>query len=121
MKNSKFSTVGTFVELEENLQIVINSVSGEFDLTPGKWNNEEFTLQLARIIEEMIVRDFHRLVNMLYRLDVDEQKLKNELKNNPGSPAGLQIANLILERQMEKIKFRKQTDKNVDIPDNERW
>jgi len=107
--------------LKENLQIVINSVSGEFDLTPGKWNREEFTLQLARIIEELIERDFPRLINILYRLDVDEQKLKNELKDNPGSPAGRQIANLIVERQLEKLKTRKQTDKNVDIPDNERW
>jgi hypothetical protein len=107
--------------LKENLQIVINGVSGEFDLTPGKWNREEFTLQLARIIEELIARDFPRLINILYRLDVDEQKLKNELKDNPGSPAGLQIANLIVERQLEKLKTRKQTDKNVDIPDNERW
>ena len=107
--------------MKENLQIVINSISGEFDLTPGKWNREEFTLQLARIIEELIARDFPRLINVLYRLDVDEQKLKNELKDNPGSPSGLQIANLIVERQLEKLKTRKQTDKNVDIPDNERW
>ena len=107
--------------MKENLQIVINSVSGEFDLTPNEWNREEFTLELARIIEELIARDFPRLINVLYRLDVDEQKLKNELKDNPGSPSGLQIANLIVERQLEKLKTRKQTDKNVDIPDNERW
>jgi len=48
-------------------------------------------------------------------------KLKHLLKENPGEDAGFVIADLIIERQLQKIKSRKETKKDNHIPDDEKW
>ena len=52
------------------------------------------------------------LVQILYRIDVSEKKIKTLLKENQGSDAGKIIASLIIERQMQKIKSRQQTGRD---------
>ena len=73
-------------------------------------------------VNYLIQHDFNRLVNILYRVDLDEQKLKFLLQENVGEDASLVITNLIIERQQEKIKTRngfRKSDEN--ITDEERW
>jgi hypothetical protein len=62
---------------------------------------------LADRINTMITADFNRLISLLYRIDVSETKLKQLLKENAGTDAGLLIARLILERQWQKIETRR--------------
>ncbi len=62
---------------------------------------------LAERINTMITADFNRLISLLYRVDVSETKLKQLLRENAGTDAGLLIARLILERQWQKIETRK--------------
>ena len=50
-------------------------------------------------VNYLIQHDFNRLVNILYRVDLDEQKLKFLLQENVGEDASLVITNLIIERQ----------------------
>ena len=64
--------------------------------------------KLAAYINHLIQADFEKLVSLLYRIDVSENKLKYLLNENPGEDAGKIIAGLIIERQMQKIKFRRQ-------------
>jgi len=45
---------------------------------------------------------------ILYKVDVDESKLKKLLKDNPEKEAAHIIANLIIERERQKVKTRKQ-------------
>jgi hypothetical protein len=78
--------------------------------------------KLADKINELVQNDFQKLISILYRLDVSEEKLKHLLKENTQSDAGLIITELIIERQLQKIKSRKQfrrRDNNID--ENERW
>lgn len=78
---------------------------------------------LADRINYLIINDFSTLVQLLYRIDVSEQKIKTLLKENQGSDAGKILAALIIERQMQKIRSRQQTgrdDKN-NIDETERW
>lgn len=71
--------------------------------------NEELLIQqLADYINNLILTNFERLVQLLYRIDVSEAKLKYLLKENPGEDAGRIIALLIIERQIQKIKFKKE-------------
>lgn len=77
---------------------------------------------LAATINEWIQNDFQKLVTVLYRMDVSESKLKLLLKENPNSDAGLIIADLMIERQVQKIKSRqqfRQQDNNID--EEEKW
>ncbi|MEY3873682.1 MAG: hypothetical protein RL363_403 [Bacteroidota bacterium] len=56
------------------------------------------TSQLEDFINECIKSDFSRLVQLLYRIDVSEQKLKTILLANPNEDAGKLIASVIVER-----------------------
>ncbi len=62
--------------------------------------------QLAAQINYLIEKDFNRLLNLLYRIDVSEDKIKKALLDNT-DPAGQVIAQLIIERQLQKIASRK--------------
>jgi hypothetical protein len=78
--------------------------------------------ELARIVNGWIEHDFEKLVRVLYRMDVSEVKLRSLLKENPGTDAGLLITELMIERQLQKIKSRDELkSKNDDIPEDEKW
>ena len=71
--------------------------------------SHSFTKQeLVDKINELINFDFQRLVSILYRLDISESKLKLLLKENPNVNAGLIIADLMIERQLQKLRSRQQ-------------
>jgi hypothetical protein len=63
--------------------------------------------QLAERINVLIQRDFGTLVQLLYRIDVPEQKLRRMLDDDSGEDAGRLIARLIMERQWQKIESRR--------------
>jgi hypothetical protein len=84
--------------------------------------NESGLQLLAERINELLNTDFQKLVSILYRVDINEARLKQVLKDNPGTNAGLIIAELMIERQEQKIKSRsqfKQRDNNIS--DEEKW
>ena len=85
-------------------------------------NEMELLLQVQEKVNELIEHDFGKLVNILYRIDVSEQKLKHLLQSNGDKDAAAIISRLIVERQIEKIKSRHGT-KHFDDPDDteERW
>lgn len=73
-------------------------------------------------INELIETDFQKLISILYRMDVSEKKLKLLLEENQGQDAGLIIADLMIERQTQKIKSRQQyRQRDNDINENEKW
>ena len=63
---------------------------------------------LAERINTMITKDFSALVQLLYRIDVNEARLRLVLRDNQTSDAGLLIARMILERQWQKILTRRE-------------
>jgi len=79
-----------------------------------------FREQLAEYINALIVSDFEKLVNLLYRLDVSEKKLRTLLSSAVN--AGVLIADLIIERQLQKLQSRRQFNKPAeDIAEAEKW
>lgn len=81
-----------------------------------------FLDELAEEINSLILTNFERLVQLLYRIDVSEMKLKSLLKENPNEDAGKIIAALIIERQIQKIKLRQaQASSEDDKSDEEKW
>lgn len=84
-------------------------VSGDNSLIPSAdlTSLEEFREYLTGKLKILLEEKFETLVNILYRIDISEQKL-NELfsaKNRDFIPASL--ADMIIERQIQKIKLRK--------------
>jgi hypothetical protein len=82
---------------------------------------EELREKLAAHINQLIVSDFERLVSLLYRIDVSEKKLTHLLETNRGTQAGQMIADLIIERQIQKIASREQFRNSGDSIDEEKW
>lgn len=77
---------------------------------------------LALEINRMIRDQFSWLIHLLYRIDISEKKLRALLAENKHADAGKVIAYLIVERQKQKIAFKKShPPKQDDIPDEERW
>ena len=97
---------------------VVKSLSGEFHLTPGKG---DFLDHLANAINYLIRNDFSRLVQILYRMDVSEKKLKEMLVKHPDDEAGLIIGKLLIERESQRIRTRRQFNRNDNIPEDEKW
>jgi len=64
------------------------------------------TLELETLINDMIKVDFSKLVQLLYRIDVSEVKLKNILKEHPNEDAGKLIAQIVIERLAATKKAR---------------
>lgn len=82
----------------------------------------ELEMRLASYLNTLINEDFNQLVQILYRIDVSEPKLKQLLQQNPNENAGLLIARMIIERQLEKIKSRQSFQPGKDTgSDEERW
>jgi len=79
------------------------------------------TPDLETIINELIKEDFSKLVQLLYRIDVSEAKLKNILEANPNENAGKLIAEVVIERLAATKKAREMfsTPKKDDSIDNE--
>lgn len=77
--------------------------------------------QLVAYINDLVLNDFNKLLQLLYRIDIDENKLKTNLSRQEGRPAAVIIAEMIITRQTEKIISRKNY-KQEDTEDNdERW
>jgi hypothetical protein len=82
----------------------------------------ELEALLAEKVNAMIQTDFGALVQLLYRIDVNEARLRGLLQENTGEDAGLVIARLILERQWQKIETRrKYRQEKGDDGGEERW
>jgi hypothetical protein len=97
----------------------------ELGSLPVQEDYEARRLELAGRINELLNSDFSKLISVLYRMDVSEAKLKQLLKENPETDAGLLIADLMIERQLQKIKTRRAANqakqRDNDIDENEKW
>lgn len=76
------------------------------EVLPMKKSSEEQLESFVEYIDYLINNDFNKLVNILYRVDVSEYKLRETLALNTKKSAGDLIARLILEREAEKIAWR---------------
>ncbi len=60
--------------------------------------------KLVLVVNELIQQDFNRLLHILYRVDVDEDRLKKELRQHPDQDAAEIITDLLIERQLKKLR-----------------
>ncbi|MBK6936201.1 MAG: hypothetical protein IPH18_04430 [Chitinophagaceae bacterium] len=82
---------------------------------------EKLREAVAGQISPLITNDFNKLLSLLYRIDINENKLKNMLAKNPGTDAALLIADLVIERQLQKIESRKMFNQQKGANDEEKW
>jgi len=68
---------------------------------------EEFRKYLIKKMKDMLDKNYNLLINTLYRIDISEKKLSELFSSKNKELIPEKLADLIIERQIEKINFRK--------------
>ncbi|MDP2364872.1 MAG: hypothetical protein Q8M94_14025 [Ignavibacteria bacterium] len=68
---------------------------------------EEFRKYLTEKMKDMLDKNYNLLINTLYRIDISEKKLGELFSSKNKESIPQKLADLIIERQIEKINFRK--------------
>lgn len=85
-------------------QLVINSV-------------DDLTKKIAEIISYLLDTNFEKLLWILYRVDVDEEKAKKLLSEHLPEAAPMILAELIVQRQIKKEELKQQFKSQVKSDD----
>jgi hypothetical protein len=89
---------------------------------PKSWTEADLEEALALRINQLIREDLHALIILLYRIDVDENKLKAMLQSHPDVEAGRIVAAMVIDRLKQKKKTREMFKPRVDeLDEEERW
>lgn len=100
----------------------VTSALEKFKTDLSSSQKEELKKELSAYFNNLLLNDFSSLVQILYRVDVSEQKLTTVLKENKEANAGDLLAELVIQRQEQKSALRNETPPPAeDIPDEERW
>lgn len=89
---------------------------------PEQLSLEELREKLTAHINHLINHDFEKLVFYLYRIDINEAKMKQLLDQQNGEHAAELIAGLVIERQIQKNKSRREfRQRDNNISEEEKW
>lgn len=104
--------------MQKNISEEIINLSGS--LQPA--NNNDIREQIIALVNTLINKDFHSLLQLLYKIDVSEHTIRSSLKSDSNTMTAEVIADLIIERQLQKIESRKIfNSKNDNLSNEEKW
>lgn len=64
--------------------------------------------KLTEYLDHLVTNDFNKLISILYRIDIAQEKAMQALSENAQKEtAGETLARLIIKRQLEKIETRR--------------
>ena len=89
--------IQTTLQLREDLVLEAKSEADLLDL-------------IERLVQELVDSDFESLLRLLYRIDINENKVKGVIAATGPEKASLSIAKLIFEREKEKAASRAKFD-----------
>lgn len=70
-------------------------------------NMELLKRNLIEVINMLLLKDYHRLVNAMYRLDIDEKLFRETISGLHSPNVASRLADLVIDREFEKVKSRK--------------
>jgi len=102
---------------------IITALQNELAIPlPDTFSWDIVQLRVKEKVEEMLQHDFQGLITLLYRVDVNENKLKEMLESRKGADAADIISALIIERQVQKAKSRKESGRaDRNLSEEEKW
>ena len=103
------------MEEKELYPAVLEKVSRDFSTTRTQIevvedyakDIETLKAHLSKKVAEMMDKDFDRFLNNMYRIDVSEARVIEVLNNSPFGTIPEQLAELIIERQLQRIKTQR--------------
>ena len=107
--------------MNEKESTLISELSNKLEIDlPEKRSIEELKLFLSGYLSHLISNNPDKLVSILSRVDVSEKMLKENLQNQEENASSI-MAQMIIDRQMEKIKTRERYRSSDDISGDEKW
>lgn len=88
---------------------------------PVSSDPETLAAALSDWISHWMQRDLSRVMQLLYRVDVPEKAVAAWLAAHPDEDSARGLARLVLDRQLEKVRLRREHTPETDIPEEERW
>jgi len=82
---------------------LLKIISKDFDI-PENINESQLRDVLIKTFEYLVEDDFSKLLQILYKADVDQYKLKELLAHTEGKSTAEIIADAYIERQRAKIE-----------------
>ncbi len=93
--------------LHETAKLACNHLSIDSSLITTKTTTaEDLVDALTPLIANLLNSDMERLLNALYRIDVDEEKVKLILATEEPDAVAHSISKLVIEREMQKVSTR---------------
>ena len=92
---------------------LISIISKDFDI-PDNLSENQLRAAMVDAFAYLIDNDFPKLIQILYKADVDQYKLKELLETVEGSSSAEVIADAYITRQMAKIETWKKYSQKKD-------
>jgi hypothetical protein len=104
------------ISLQEIKNQIAQSLSLREDLVQETNSEEDLLNLIEQYVQELVDTNFEQLLRILYRIDIADYKVKKAIDNVGATNAARAIAELILEREKEKIITRQKykSDTNSD-------
>lgn len=104
----------------EILNAAVDRICAEWGLAPQSSISEEYIIdRLTEKIAQLISQGPEPFFQLMYRLDISEKKLTQML---PGADVARQVAEMVWQRQLQKVKSRSENSRNEnDIDPELQW
>ncbi|MAE83869.1 MAG: hypothetical protein CMB80_14105 [Flammeovirgaceae bacterium] len=104
------------MEDDKIASVSLELIQKDFGLTndfefAGNQYEEELIEYLIRVVQYLLDHDFEKLLNVMYRIDLPENRVKNVLTTSDPENLSRSLSELILDRERQKAKTRIQYSK----------
>lgn len=91
---------------KESVDLIVKNFELSKTGIPSQITIEELKNILSKKIQLLLEKDVEKLLQILYRVDINENKSKIAFSKKSVSLIALNLAELIIQRQIEKMKTR---------------
>lgn len=93
--------------VKETLQLInVHLEVNTFSSFEEEYSYDEIKGKISSIIQKMLTSNYQHLLNIMYRLDIDENEFKAAISLSDKTKIGDKVAELIIERELQKAATR---------------
>ncbi|MFO7823203.1 MAG: hypothetical protein R6V72_04635 [Cyclobacterium sp.] len=78
----------------------------ELPSLPQVTSRQSLAQAISPYVSQMLNKNFEKLLQLCYRLDLGEQKLQHILTESPPEEVSLRLSTAMVDRQLLKVYFR---------------
>jgi len=102
--NNQAYIVATAAQIKKDFEF--SGLTFQFSNDPAHCYNE-LLYQISPLIADLIDKKFDKLLNLLYRIDIPENKISDLMTSNAFGSLPEAIADLVIRRELLKVVIRR--------------